>query len=134
MCCVYAVVNHEINNATKNFRFPLTRSESSETDPRHSYAEFDKNSRLDVVRHRSSPEISTRGWKKVERRVSFFAALSAGWPGVVICWSPRCRRPEVGPWLFVQRRWLPTRAIWNDVGPPLKNEPLPIRFLLLSGE
>lgn len=54
------------------------------------------------------------GMKEVEGNVSFFAVLSSDWPGVVICWSPRCRRPEVGPWLFVQRRWLPTRAIWND--------------------
>lgn len=56
------------------------------------------------------------GMKEVEGNVSFFAVLSSDWPGVVICWSPRCRRPEVGPWLFVQRRWLPTRAIWNDGG------------------
>lgn len=89
------------------------------------------NSRLEVFKHRNPAEYRSRD-ERSRGNVSFFAVLSSDWPGVVICWSPRCRRPEVGPWLFVQRRWLPTRAIWNDGGLWKMNSFLSLFLLLVQ--
>lgn len=111
----------------KEFPGPLRRVPGC-TDHRHPGLEFDKTRGWRSSKT-WSPWNFVVGMKEVEERVSFFAVLSAGWPGVVICWSPRCQRPEVGPWLFVQPRWLPARAIWNDdSGPRWKMNRFPFDF------